>query len=115
MSNDIPKIVEEYFNKKSNNILLDIIYDVKKQSDTYQILKYIFKNNLFKNKKLINDALYHSVYNGLYIITKVLLKYGKANPNHKHSNLEMFHYACDYYYILTAKILLEYGANIQNI
>ena len=108
---DIKYIVNKYLNKKSENTLLDIFYTTDKQLDTCDIFKYIFKNKLITNKKLINDALLHAVETGSYLIAKTLLKYGKANPNLVcPSNFTLIDNACDLYYIKTAKVLYKYGA-----
>lgn len=88
---------------------MDIIYDTKTQTETYKTFKYIFENKIITDKNLINEALYNSVYNGLYIIVKSLLKYGNADPNFAHGEFTMIDLACDFYYILTAKILYKYG------
>lgn len=106
---EIEKKVNEYISSNSKNVLLDIIYDTKTQTETYKIFKYIFENKIITDKNLINEALYNSVYNGLYIIVKSLLKYGKADPNYVNGEFTMIDLACDFYYILTAKILYKYG------
>lgn len=103
-------IVNKYLKKKSENILLDIVQDVTIQSETNEIIKYILKNNIIVNKKLINDALHYSVYNGLNIIVKTLLKYGKADPNYSEQNgFRMIDITSDHYYMLTVKELYKYG------
>lgn len=111
---DNSDIVNKYLKKNTENVLLDIILDVQIQSKTSELLKYIFKNNIVNDKKLINIALKYSVINGLYIIVKTLLKYGKADPNTKGFFGNVIDDACDHYDRLTAKILYKYGGRGEN-
>ena len=107
---EIKKKVEKYINSGSDNILIDIIYDTEVQTETYKILKYIFVNNIVQDMNKINEALYNAVRNGLYVVVKSLLKYGKAEPNYIHEGgFPMTDIACDFYYKLSAKVLYKYG------
>jgi len=116
---DIQKIVNQYLKRKTDNVILDIIFDKENiimtndMTKISKILKYIFVNNMIVDKKIINDATYYAVYNNLYLIVKVLLKYGKANPNHIFSNgmiSNLIDEACDMYHCKIAKLLFDYGA-----
>lgn len=116
---NIQNIVNQYLKRKTNNVILDIIADkeniieTNKNDKTYNILKFIFKNNLFTNKKVINDTLKFAVFDKNYLLVKVLLKYGKADSNQIISKVSiptLIDEACDMYYCRIAKLLFKYGA-----
>lgn len=113
---NIVKIANKYLKIKIDNILIAIIvtantiFDNKNVDVRYETLKFILKNNLITDKKIINDALKFSVLDDIYPIAKLLLKYGKAEPNQDvEKGFTLIDYAGQNYKYKFIKLLFKYG------